>query len=86
MDSKLFPEGTHAVRTFGQYLHLDSASCGRGCSSWGVYAAFLDSLQRNRRHRPWTTTSDSVLWITFDLAVIALGAGAFFSGLPEVHS
>ncbi|MDD4730890.1 MAG: polysulfide reductase NrfD [Desulfovibrio sp.] len=76
MDSKLFPEGATRC-SFGQYLlWLGFISA---MLLWGVYASFLIFY-----NGIGVTAMDNyfgfALWITFDLAVIALGAGAFFSG------
>ncbi|XPV75013.1 MAG: menaquinone reductase integral membrane subunit QrcD [Desulfovibrio sp.] len=76
MDSKLFPEGTTRC-SFGQFM-IWLAFVGIFLA-WGAYAAgviFAKGL--------YVTGLDNYfgfgLWITFDLAVIALGAGAFFTG------
>ncbi|SKA77111.1 prokaryotic molybdopterin-containing oxidoreductase family, membrane subunit [Paucidesulfovibrio gracilis DSM 16080] len=76
MDSKLFPEGTTRC-SFGQYL-LWLGFIG-AILLWGVYAAFL-ILYNGIGVTAMDNYFGFALWITFDLAVIALGAGAFFSG------
>ncbi len=76
MDRKLFPDGVQrcAFPKFLLWLGLVSIVL-----LWGVYAAlviFYNGIG--------VTGLDNYfgfgLWITFDLAVIALGAGAFFTG------
>ncbi len=78
MDKALFPEGTERC-SLGKFLAwLGLISIGL---AFGLYAGFrvliTDALG--------VTALDNYfgfgLWITFDLAVIALGAGAFFTGL-----
>jgi molybdopterin-containing oxidoreductase family membrane subunit len=77
MDSKLFPEGTQRC-SFGQFLIWLAVILG--FFGWGLYAAVLVLY-----NGIGTTGLDNYFgfgaWITFDLAVIALGAGAFFTGL-----
>lgn len=77
MDSKLFPEGTQRC-SFGQFLIWIAVIMG--FFTWGLYAAVLVLY-----NGIGTTGLDNYFgfgaWITFDLAVIALGAGAFFTGL-----
>jgi molybdopterin-containing oxidoreductase family membrane subunit len=77
MDSKLFPEGTQRC-SFGQFLIWLVVILG--FFGWGLYAAVLVLY-----NGIGTTGLDNYFgfgaWITFDLAVIALGAGAFFTGL-----
>ncbi|QJB57492.1 menaquinone reductase integral membrane subunit QrcD [Pseudodesulfovibrio sp. zrk46] len=77
MDSKLFPEGTQRCG-FGQWLIWMAFLVG--VFLWGFYAAVLVLY-----NGIGTTGLDNYFgfgaWITFDLAVIALGAGAFFTGL-----
>ncbi len=76
MDSKLFPEGVQRC-SFGKFavwmLFITAFFL------WGLYAAVLVLY-----NGIGTTGLDNYfgfgLWITFDLAVIALGAGAFFTG------
>ncbi|BCS86875.1 menaquinone reductase integral membrane subunit QrcD [Pseudodesulfovibrio sediminis] len=77
MDSKLFPEGVQRC-SFGQFLIWTAVILG--FFTWGLYAAVLVLY-----NGIGTTGLDNYFgfgaWITFDLAVIALGAGAFFTGL-----
>ena len=77
MDSKLFPDGVQRCG-FGQFLIW--AAVILGFFTWGLYAAVLVLY-----NGIGTTGLDNYFgfgaWITFDLAVIALGAGAFFTGL-----
>lgn len=77
IDAALFPEGCErcSMTQFMVWMAFLSVIL-----LWGVYAAF--------RVLGWglgETGMDDYfgfgLWITFDLAVIALGAGAFFTGL-----
>ena len=75
MDSKLFPEGVQRCG-FGQYALWMAVITG--VFLWGLYAAILVLY-----NGIGTTGLDNYFgfgaWITFDLAVIALGAGAFFT-------
>ena len=77
MDSKLFPEGTQRC-SFGQFAIWMAFIVG--IFLWGFYGAVLVLY-----NGIGTTGLDNYFgfgaWITFDLAVIALGAGAFFTGL-----
>lgn len=77
MDSKLFPEGVQRC-SFGQFLIWTVVILA--FFLWGLYAAVLVLY-----NGIGTTGLDNYFgfgaWITFDLAVIALGAGAFFTGL-----
>ncbi|MBG0790318.1 MAG: polysulfide reductase NrfD [Desulfovibrionaceae bacterium] len=77
MDSKLFPEGVQRCG-FGQFLIWTAVILG--FFTWGLYSAVLVLY-----NGIGTTGLDNYFgfgaWITFDLAVIALGAGAFFTGL-----
>lgn len=77
MDSKLFPQGTQRCG-FGQFSIWMAVITG--FFLWGLYAATLVLY-----NGIGTTGLDNYFgfgaWITFDLAVIALGAGAFFTGL-----
>jgi len=76
MDKALFPEGVERC-SFGKFL-LWLGFIGIFLA-WGLYAAYLVF-----RFGIGTTNLDNYfgfgLWITFDLGVIALGAGAFFTG------
>ncbi|WP_419787644.1 menaquinone reductase integral membrane subunit QrcD [Pseudodesulfovibrio sp.] len=77
MDSKLFPEGTQRCG-LGKFLIWMVVILG--FFTWGLYSAVLVIY-----NGIGTTGLDNYFgfgaWITFDLAVIALGAGAFFTGL-----
>lgn len=77
IDKAAFPEGAQRCSLIQFLVWLGIISLGL---LWGGYAAFwilFKGLQ--------VTGLDNYfgfgLWITFDLAVIALGAGAFFTGL-----
>lgn len=77
IDAELFPEGCPrcSLTKFLLWMTLPTA-----LFMWGLYAAY-----RVLAEGLGVTGLDDYfgfgLWITFDLAVIALGAGAFFSGL-----
>ena len=77
LDAELFPEGCErcSFTKFAIWLGVISLVL-----LWGLYAAF-----RVLSSGLGVTALDDYfgfgLWITFDLAVIALGAGAFFTGL-----
>ncbi len=77
IDAALFPEGCERC-SLTKFLALLLPMFA--LLAWGGYAAFL-VLSKGLG----TTGLDDYfgfgLWITFDLAVIALGAGAFFTGL-----
>ncbi|WP_285906508.1 menaquinone reductase integral membrane subunit QrcD [Pseudodesulfovibrio pelocollis] len=76
MDSKLFPEGVQRC-SLGQFALWMVPILG--VLVWGLYGAVLVLY-----NGIGTTGLDNYFgfgaWITFDLAVIALGAGAFFTG------
>ena len=76
VDAALFPEGCQRCSLLKFLLHLVPVLL---VGLWGAYAAF-----RVLAFGLGETGLDDYfgfgLWITFDLAVIALGAGAFFSG------
>lgn len=75
-DAALFPEGVQRCSLLKFLLSLAPVMA---VGLWGLYAAF-----RVLAYGLGETGLDDYfgfgLWITFDLAVIALGAGAFFSG------
>ncbi len=77
IDAALFPEGCTrcSLSKFLVWITIVMAVFG-----WGLYAAY-----RVLAEGLGVTGLDDYfgfgLWITFDLAVIALGAGAFFTGL-----
>ena len=76
MDRNLFPEGVErcSLKKFLVFLGICSVFI-----IWGLYAMY-----EIFRYGLVVTALDNYfgfgLWITFDLAIIALGAGAFFSG------
>ena len=76
VDAALFPEGCERCSLLKFLLSLVPIAA---LGLWGAYAAF-----RVLAYGLGETGLDDYfgfgLWITFDLAVIALGAGAFFSG------
>lgn len=77
IDAELFPEGCPRCSLTKFLIGMLAPTA---LLLWGVYAAF-----RVLAEGLGVTALDDYfgfgLWITFDLAVIALGAGAFFSGL-----
>lgn len=77
VDHELFPEGTSRCDLMKFMMGMGAVGV---VLLWGVYAAF-----RVLSEGLTVTGLDDYfgfgLWITFDLAVIALGAGAFFTGL-----
>lgn len=77
VDARFFPEGCKRCSLFQFLMWMGAVSL---VFLWGLYAAYLVLSQGLG-----TTAMDDYfgfgLWITFDLAVIALGAGAFFTGL-----
>ena len=77
IDAELFPEGVERCSFLKFSLWMGFVSV---LFAWGVYAAY-----RVLAEGLGVTGLDDYfgfgLWITFDLAVIALGAGAFFTGL-----
>ena len=77
MDSALIPEGVKRCSLPKFLLGLDVVG---GVLAWGVYAMLLCWIKGLNQ----TNMNDYygfALWIWADLAVIALGGGAFFSGL-----
>ncbi len=77
MDSALIPEGVKRCSLPKFLLGLTVAG---GVLAWGVYAMLLCWIKGLNQ----TNMNDYygfALWIWADLAVIALGGGAFFSGL-----
>ena len=76
VDAALFPEGCPRCSLLKFLLHLVPVAA---VGLWGAYAAF-----RVLAYGLGETGLDDYfgfgLWITFDLAFIALGAGAFFTG------
>jgi Ni/Fe-hydrogenase subunit HybB-like protein len=77
MDSALIPEG---VKRCSLPKFLLGLAIAGGVLAWGVYAMLLCWIKGLNQ----TNMNDYygfALWIWADLAVIALGGGAFFSGL-----
>ncbi len=76
MDEALLPEGVKrcSPKTFFLWT-LPWA----GLLAWGLLAAFL-VLIKGLNQTNMSNIFAFALWIVFDLAVIALGAGAFFTG------
>jgi molybdopterin-containing oxidoreductase family membrane subunit len=77
MDSALIPEGVKRC-SLGQFLFW--LAVAGAVLAWGVYAMLLCWIKGLNQ----TNMNDYygfALWIWADLAVIALGGGAFFSGL-----
>ena len=76
VDAALCPEGCPRCSLLKFLLHLVPVAA---VGLWGAYAAF-----RVLAYGLGETGLDDYfgfgLWITFDLAVIALGAGALFTG------
>jgi molybdopterin-containing oxidoreductase family membrane subunit len=76
MDSKLFPEGAQRC-SLGKFMMVIGILTA--VLLWGLYAAFI-ILYNGIGATAMDNYFGFALWITFDLAVIALGAGAFFWG------
>ena len=77
IDAALLPEGLDRCPLPRFLLHLVPFFL---LALWGLYAAF-QVLYRGLGVTGLDDYFGFGLWITFDLAVIALGAGAFFTGL-----
>ncbi len=77
IDADYFPEG--CTRCSFTQFSLWMAALG-GVFLWGLYAAFI-TLANGLGVTALDDYFGFGLWITFDLAVIALGAGAFFTSL-----
>ena len=77
LDAEMFPDGCQRCSLTKFMIWLGVVGM---VLLWGLYAAF-----RVLSTGLGVTALDDYfgfgLWITFDLAVIALGAGAFFTGL-----
>jgi len=75
-DSALIPEGLArcSSRKFSQWIFILCLFLG-----WGLLAAFL-VFWKGLNQTNMNDYFGFALWITFDLSVIALGAGAFFTG------
>ena len=76
-DAELVPEGVKRCSLFKFALWLTPIGL---LILWGLYAAYL-VLSTGLGVTGLDDYFGFGLWITFDLAVIALGAGAFFTGL-----
>lgn len=76
MDSPLLPEGVNRCSTKTFFLWTLP---WLGLLAWGALSAFL-CLWKGLNQTNMSNVFAFALWIVFDLAVIALGAGAFFTG------
>jgi len=76
MDSALIPEG---VKRCSPKVFFLWALPWLGLMAWGGLCAFL-VLWKGLNQTNMSNVFAFALWIVFDLAVIALGAGAFFTG------
>ncbi|HIC86386.1 MAG TPA: molybdopterin oxidoreductase, partial [Desulfobacterales bacterium] len=76
MDSALIPEG---VKRCSPKVFFLWTLPWLGLLAWGLVAAFL-CLYKGLNQTNMSNYFAFALWIVFDLAVIALGAGAFFTG------
>lgn len=76
MDSALFPEG---VKRCSPKVFLLWTLPWLALLAWGGLSAFL-CLYKGLNQTNMSNIFAFALWIVFDLAVIALGAGAFFTG------
>ena len=76
MDSALIPEG---VKRCSPKVFLLWTLPWLGLLAWGGLSAFL-CLFLGLNQTNMSNIFAFALWIVFDLAVIALGAGAFFTG------
>ncbi|RLB42443.1 MAG: molybdopterin oxidoreductase [Deltaproteobacteria bacterium] len=76
MDSVLIPEGVKRCSPGKFFLWTLP---WLGLLGWGLVSAFL-CLYKGLNQTNMTNYFAFALWIVFDLAVIALGAGAFFTG------
>ncbi|MBW1700686.1 MAG: polysulfide reductase NrfD [Deltaproteobacteria bacterium] len=76
MDSPLLPEGVKRCSTKAFFLWTLP---WLGLLAWGGLSAFL-CLWKGLNQTNMSNIFAFALWIVFDLAVIALGAGAFFTG------
>ena len=76
MDSELIPEGVKrcSPKTFCLWTLP-----WLGLLAWGLVSAFL-CLYKGLNQTNMSNVFAFALWIVFDLSVIALGAGAFFTG------
>jgi molybdopterin-containing oxidoreductase family membrane subunit len=76
MDEALLPEGVKRCSPKAFFLWTLPWA---GLLAWGLLAAFL-VLLKGLNQTNMSNIFAFALWIVFDLAVIALGAGAFFTG------
>ena len=76
MDSALIPRGV--TRCSPKIFFLWTLPW-LGLLAWGLVSAFL-CLWKGLNQTNMSNVFAFALWIVFDLAVIALGAGAFFTG------
>jgi molybdopterin-containing oxidoreductase family membrane subunit len=76
MDSALIPEG---VKRCSPKVFFLWTLPWLGLLTWGLVSAFL-CLFKGLNQTNMSNIFAFALWIVFDLAVIALGAGAFFTG------
>ncbi len=76
MDEALLPEGVKRCSAKAFFLWTLP---WLGLLTWGLLAAFL-VLLKGLNQTNMSNIFAFALWIVFDLAVIALGAGAFFTG------
>jgi molybdopterin-containing oxidoreductase family membrane subunit len=76
MDSALIPEGVKRCSLRAFFLWTLP---WMGLLAWGMLSAFL-CLFKGLNQTNMSDIFAFALWIVFDLAVIALGAGAFFTG------
>ena len=76
MDSELIPEGVKrcSLKTFFLWTLP-----WLGLLAWGLVSAFL-CLYKGLNQTNMSNVFAFALWIVFDLSIIALGAGAFFTG------
>ena len=76
MDSKLIPEGVQRC-SFGQFvLWISSVGVVLAIGVYAMILCWLKGLNQSNMNDAY----GFALWIWADLAVIALGGGAFFSG------
>jgi len=76
MDSALIPKGVTRCSPGRFFLWTLP---WLGLLAWGLVSAFL-CLYKGLNQTNMTNYFAFALWIVFDLGVIALGAGAFFTG------
>ena len=76
MDSPLLPEGVERCSTKAFFFWTLP---WLALLAWGGLSAFL-CLWKGLNQTNMSNVFAFALWIVFDLAVIALGAGAFFTG------